>query len=743
MKPKTRLQRRLPLAVLILFLAIPPLGASPARRGLVPLRQPDGSLVQAFLTGDETGHLMTTPDGCALVQDADLWWCYARFDASGNRFSSGVHAGAPDAPGGVIAASRLIPRSQIHRNRVLRRKAMVPLHARQRAKTRRALTEGTGDGVRHGLIILAQFQDLRFRFGREDFEKLINGAESASALSYFQEQWKGRYTFQFDITDIVTLPQNYAWYGANDEKGNDKHPAQMIVDACEEADPDIDFSLYDNDGDGEADNVFVFFAGPNEAENAGDNYIWPHMWYIQSGAGLPPCILDGVIIDNYACTSELRIDDTQGTYTSLAGIGTFCHEYTHTFGIADLYDSDGEDSGGFAEGEWQYIDLMDSGNHNNNGLTPPNYGAVEHYLFGIGSGAPLTEGFHTLRPAEENGDFLFLETDDDNEIFLFECRRNTGRDAFIGGSGLLIYHIDQSDREAGYSTSEGKTLSAFDRWVINEVNARPDHQCVDLIEPDTGAPDLFRSAMANHRYEAIYTLASHAFWPYGDRSVFTCDTEPAFRFWSGADAPLGLADIRVNPDGSVSFTVFNALDEKAPAVKIDRQTVFQDAMILQWSSVDASYTGSSFIRFGNADAASLTEVEVLPYAQGKYAYVMDRLSPTTAYKVQLLCRKGGVPGPVNGNACFTTKSGRKAGSYAYIYLKDTQRGTDGSFAPGTPIPLRVYNAPDATGVDWFFNSAPVFPGDDGYWHIPRSGELKAVVYYRESTETITKQLIVK
>ena len=98
---------------------------------------------------------------------------------------------------------------------------------------------------------------------------------------------------------------------------------------------------------------------------------------------------------------------------------------------------------------------------------------------------------------------------------------------------------------------------------------------------------------------------------------------------------------------------------------------------------------------------------------------------------------------MNGNASFTTKSDRKAGSYPYIYLKDVARGTGGSFAPDTPIALRVYNAPDAVKVSWYFDGKAIAPGADGYYHLTRSGELKAVVTYRDSAEIITKKIVVK
>ena len=738
MKPKPTCLRHLSLILYILCCLAPALSAAPARKGLLNLRQPDGTVVQAYLTGDENGHLVLTPDGCALVQDAEGWWCYARYDYYGHRLNTGEHAGDPDTPGEVIAASRNIPYQLIRQRRTARIRQALPLREKERARTR----SGGNGGIRHGLIILAQFPDEPFTYSRTDFENLINGQGPETALSYFKDQWKGSYTFRFDITEIVTLPQNYAYYGANNEDGEDEKAAEMIVDACAAVGPEVDFSAYDNDGDGEVDNVFVFFSGPNESEGAGDNRIWPHMWYVQSGARIT-YIRDGVLVDNYACTSELRLDSNLTTFTTLATIGTFCHEYTHTFGIPDLYDTDSEDSGGYSEAMWNCIDLMDAGNHNDEGKTPPNYSAVERWFFEMSDGKPLTEGVHTLRPVQENGDYYYMVADDDSEIFLFECRQASGWDAHIGGNGLLIYHLDWSQRPAGESTSAGKVVMARERWELNEVNARPDHQCIDLIEPDPEARQRYQTAVKNRNYQAIYTLASHAYWPFDDASVFTCETDPSFTFWSDAASPLGLTDIRRNADGSVTFTVFNAQEDKAPAVKIDNQVVFQDASIIQWSSLDPSFTGNSVIRYGTADAAQLTEVEVRPYETGKYAYVIDGLTPSTAYKVQLLCRKGNIPGPVNGNASFTTKSDKKAGSYPYIYLKDVGRGSGGSFAPDSPIALRVYNAADAVNVSWYFDGKPIYPDADGYYHLSRSGVLKAVVTYPGSTDIITKKIVVK
>ena len=135
MKPKPTFLRLL-LPVLFLFSALLPLGGAPAIRGQVNLRQPDGTLVSAFLSGDEHGHLVLSSDGCALVQDAEGWWCYARYDFYGHCLNTGERAGFPDTPGEVIAASRNIPYDLLHRQRARRLYQTERPQMRQLARTR-------------------------------------------------------------------------------------------------------------------------------------------------------------------------------------------------------------------------------------------------------------------------------------------------------------------------------------------------------------------------------------------------------------------------------------------------------------------------------------------------------------------------------------------------------------------------------------------------------------------------------
>ena len=135
----------------------------------------------------------------------------------------------------------------------------------------------------------------------------------------------------------------------------------------------LDFTQYDTDGDGYVDNVFVYYAGYNEAEGGAANTIWPHRWSV-SDAGITSGItFDGKKINDYSCTSELK--GTSGT--NMCGIGTFCHEFGHVLGLPDFYDTSGTQSNTLDE--W---DIMDYGAYSNSGCTPPAYSAYERFFLG-------------------------------------------------------------------------------------------------------------------------------------------------------------------------------------------------------------------------------------------------------------------------------------------------------------------------------------------------------------------------
>ena len=194
----------------------------------------------------------TTAQGHAVIQDSEGWWCYAGYDNEGRKHNTGWKVGS-SAPEAIMSGSLRIPYAELHKNAAMKRNSLnikeeQPILARI-LKQNKVSTKAVSGTVKHGLIILAQFKDVRFSYSRKDFVDMLtqegynlNGA-TGSAKEYFDAQLGGSFDFSFDVSDIVTLPENMAFYGGNGTDGSDKNPAQMIVDACRLADSDIDFSI--------------------------------------------------------------------------------------------------------------------------------------------------------------------------------------------------------------------------------------------------------------------------------------------------------------------------------------------------------------------------------------------------------------------------------------------------------------------------------------------------------------------
>ena len=558
--------------------------AAPARKALIVYTQPDGTTFRGYVRGDEFCHYRTTESGRIIARDADGWWCYASYDESGDINVSGTRVSAANAAVSTFSARndrqfypKVSERRRIFSENVARKPMMRNFLAQNGATTK----SGAAARQKHGIIILAAFKDVPFKYSREYFVNMLtqegysyNGA-TGSAIDYFNDQFGGLVDFSFDVSEVVTLPENREYYGGNDDNDNDQNPEQMIVDACKLAAKNgTDFSKYDDDNDGYVDNVFVFFSGGDEADGAGEDCIWSHAYYIESGAR-KTLTLNGKNIDSYACTAELtpKYEERRGVYGQtgfkLAGIGTFCHEYSHTFGLPDLYDTDYEKSGGQAEALWYVTGLMDGGNMNNDGNTPPYYNAIDMEHLGLGESETLTDGTYALMPLHSGRKYLRIDTGREKEYFLIECRDNTGWDRHIGGKGLLVYHIDKSGNAAGVSDNYGRTLTAAYRWTYNEVNCRPDRQCADLIEANPAA--VSSAYDKDQNFTPTSALIKSIFFPYGKYNSLNASN--GLKYWDGKYCPIEIGGIRILNDGSVSFNIKTisvpTVRETFPAISFD------------------------------------------------------------------------------------------------------------------------------------------------------------------------------
>ncbi len=712
------------------FLCCGLMTGKPAIKGFFTLTQPDGTEFRAVLHGDEFSRILKDAGGHAIMLDSDGWYCYAAFNPDGSRYSSGYVVGEK-APAYVLDASMAVPEAALKMlSANLRRPADL-----ERLAVRIGDSKAVGPVEKACPVILAQFSDLSMSHTASDFNALVcgrgytAGGATGSVLEYLEEQFRDDYIFNFKVSPIVTLSRPYSYYGANDSKGRDAHLGEAVEEACRKAaEAGFDFSRFDGDGDGSVDNVFVFFAGKDEADGAGDDFIWSQQYYLRYMDRA--MTIDGKVIDCFTVAAEMAVRDN-GRF-GFTGIGTFCHEYSHSLGLMDMYDTDGTGSGGMGDGLWYTTALMDGGSRNNSSNTPPHYNAIDYDCLGIGSPEILAAGEYKLEPISENRRYLRFEGSNPGEYYLIECRDNNGWDRYIGGSGLAIYHIDKSKRPAGMSDYYMRALTAAERWEANQVNCRPEMQCARFVPawPEARAFDSNGNYVGN---------PSVVFFPYGDKDAFTSETSPSFSFWSGEKSSLAITGIRRSGDG-VEFRVVNIGGVDFPEVRITSSDIFQNTAIISWERTEGDYNGSSYVSWGQSDG-NMTTVEVKPYAAGRYAIRLHGLTPRTAYKFSVCFGNEIVKGrEVSAN--FTTGSQYKG--YPFIYLNGVDRNSDGSFRRGARLPLVVYNVHDSYGVDWFFDGRKVEPASSGYYIVESSGELRAEIHGADgSTDVLYKEIIVK
>lgn len=698
--------------------------ASPARRGPHLLTQPDGTSFTAFIYGDEFARIKTTAGGHSIIQDADGWWSYAEYDDEGNKTNSGYRVGE-ETPQSILTRSSDIPRGIISSNAASKRMNAGPAVL--------PATRAQSFGQRNGLVILAQFKDIKFVNSRNDFVEMLmsddyskNGA-TGSAREYFLTQFEGRADFRFDVSEIITLPAKREHYGKNNSKGEDSNPAGMIADACVlAAGNGINFSDYDFDNDGKVDNVFVFFAGEDEAEGADENSIWSHSWHLFSGAGVA-LELDGKMIDRYACSAEMArlYDAATGKLldTRLSGIGTFCHEYSHTLGLPDLYDTDYDNQGGWAAALWGRTALMDSGNQNNQGNTPPRFNAIEKEIIGI-TEPVLIEGDGKYSLSRET--IYRINTSREDEYYLLEYRsdEDDAWDKYIGGSGMLVYHID-------------KTANMIERWYgRNTVNTNVSHQCADLIEAD-GRSD-------SHSDYSDYLIRREnvegIFFPYNKNDNIPFKGAPGLNPWEDKKFNISITGIKREGDGTISFSVIGFSEESTPPTvkkEIEYET-FCDGAILKFES-DREHSGEAYISYG-ATGKEMRDTTVTPYEKGKYAILIEKLDPVSTYTVKVHFEKEGIKGS-SSSVSFMTKK-QPAADWPFMSFGSAQRNNNGTFVIGTRIPLKVNNCKNIRRISWKFNGKTITHEGDHYLTLEDSGTLEAHIIMEDGHEEILVKNII-
>ncbi len=435
------MRRQLSILIAALFCSAVLVYASPASPVPYPYTQPDGSVIMLVNHGDEFNSWIT--------------------------WNGTVVEKGPDGYYRPVANARAKMLKQRMAGESARQNA-ARLQAEARAK-------GISIGAKRFLVLLVDFPDRLFTTadaGRT-FSRMLNeahysdGGATGSVRDFLTDNSSGLFNPTFDVYGPVTLDKSYSYYGKDSGADRNSHVHDALYEACLKLKDQIDFSVYDNDKDGYVDNIFFYFAGHSQSDGADEDSFWSHASVLSSYN----LFLNGTRIYGYSCASEYR----GASGTNRTGIASFCHEFGHSLGLPDFYDTDYETNG--TAFDLSCFSIMNSGAMNNT-HTPVNYTSIERQMLGWLDGfRQITgPGSYTLGSLSDNSAPYVIPADVDGEFFLVEMRDGTGWDAYLP-KGVIVYHVDKSQNFVASG------ITARQTWDGNAINRYSNHPCCFLELP--------------------------------------------------------------------------------------------------------------------------------------------------------------------------------------------------------------------------------------------------------------------
>lgn len=369
-------------------------------------------------------------------------------------------------------------------------------------------------GQKNAIVLLVDFSDCTARRSQSDINNMLfsSGTYPTGSMRDFYKEISYN---KLDITGQVSGADG-GWYRAPNAKtyytngnyGFGAHPqnAQKLVeDVIDLAAPFVDFSKYDNDGDGIVDALIVIAAGSGAERTGNVNDLWSHKWDIT------PKVLNGVKVQNYFMAPE------DGR------VGVMSHELGHLLcKWPDLYDTDYSSRG---TGQW---DLMAGGSWNGNGDRPAHpvswckirAGWLNPDVIYNKKKSLTMEPYATHQQVYK----LPIGSIDSKEYFLLTNRQKKGFDDHLPGAGMIIEHVDDS-------------ISS---------NTDENHYLVDIEQCD-GARHLNTNANSGDSTDPF---------PTGSNNAFTDKSIPDSHAYNGSSSNVLVTNIQrsgVNINADVSF----------------------------------------------------------------------------------------------------------------------------------------------------------------------------------------------
>ena len=482
--------------------------AAKAHTGLTTITQSDGSQLTIRLHGDEHFSWYSTADDVLLVQVGSNYYV-AQVEEDGTLKATPQLA--------HNAGERGTVEEQVINNQN-KEKFLNLLNAEPQALAKPIGTVTPAyfphKGSPKALVILVEFQDVKFKTSGPvaTFTHYLKGAEGEAApeannayvtnvtkgmvnygsvSQYFNDMSQRKFTPQFDIVGPVTVSMNSAYYGGNVGNSTDVNFDQMIAEACKSVSSKVNFADYDQNNDGYVDLVYIIYAGYSESFSGNSSdCLWPksgtNNFYEPGTNNL--LMLDGKQICRYGINNELNAtpSDWIDGKPLLNGIGLFCHEFSHTMGLPDLYPT--VETSRVDNQNPEYWDLMDGGEYTYNGYFPTPYSPWEMDVMGWTTPIELGDEAKQVSLNSYASDRTAYKINGENNEYLLI--QNIQTDGWWGGitkafktTGMLVWRIDYpydvvslGNRLNNEIGKPNVMIVPADGYVISEYNVTDDDE---------------------------------------------------------------------------------------------------------------------------------------------------------------------------------------------------------------------------------------------------------------------------
>ncbi|HEV2208313.1 MAG TPA: M6 family metalloprotease domain-containing protein [Verrucomicrobiae bacterium] len=671
----------------------------------IEFRQPDGTTVVLWGQGDEFYAVFETLDGYTVVFDAaQRAYCYARLSADGTQLlSTGTQVQNGNGPALGLPPHLRLPattiRQQVNARRAEWDKAMEisPRWAALKAAAAGAMTpSATTLGTKVGLTLLIDFSDDPATMPQAQILDYCNGdnftafGNNGSVKKYYSDASNGRLTYSNMVTLYVRAPHPKPYY--NDvtvDAGTEGRKLISDALAVMKALPNFTndflplFSNLTTDNQNRVVAFNVFYAGGNG--NVWSMGLWPHSWSLASPVELSP---GGKKVYFYQISNI-------GTQLE---IGTFCHENGHMLcSYPDLYDYTGASQG---VGQWC---LMAGGSWGGSASNPGNNPSlICAYLRRVSGWATTVEltfasaGIATVSAAPGTNYNLFYRYAKPGvatEYYLAECRYRSNHDAYLPGSGVAIWHID----ELGNNST-----------VNLNPNTQHDNYEATLVQADNHW-DMENNNNGGDSHDPYFRGNSAA----GYANSLTDSTSPKASWWDGSRSGLVLRDF-----SSAALTMTFAIGTNPPVPTIVAQPASQTVLQGLAAAFTVGASGAAPLAyqwyFAGAPVAGATDstcslLNVQPAQAGGYSVVVTNSYGSVTSAVATLTVIPAVPLAIalnNTNLAWTTDTNQP-------WYGQTDVSHDGIAAarsyfinPGQQTSLRTTVAGPGTMSFWWRCASP-------------------------------------